>query len=83
MSTLMPYMSDQEVKHALNDYDNFFFDRLPDWLQHELQSRSLTFNTREPTRMEKHQAYQDGIDHRLTQNTETIDDIKHKYGIKD
>ena len=72
---LIPYMTDQEIKEYLSEYDEKGFQDLPDWIQLELQARNLTFQRRDPTPQEMKETEQDAEDHRILNNERTIKDI--------
>ena len=72
---LIPHMTDQEIKEYLSEYDEEGFQDLPDWIQLELQARSLTFQRRDPTPQEMKETEQDAEEHRILNNERTIKDI--------
>lgn len=76
---LIPYMTDREIKDYLYNYDEVGFDDLPDWLQLELKSRNLTFDSRQPTPQEMKETEQDAEDHRILNNERNIKDITKQW----
>lgn len=75
------YMHDTEVLKALDEYGDYTFDQLPDWLRCELQSRGwhLKIPNRAPTKMEIIETEQDAFEHRVMNNECTITDIHNHF----
>ncbi len=73
------YMTDEELKQHLLEFDDLGFDDLPKWIQLELKARRLHFECRSPTELEMWETNKDAREHRITNKELTIDDYLDKY----
>ena len=73
------FMTDEEVRTALREYDEVGFEDLPEWLQTELKARKLSFGPRKPTPMEMEETKDDALMHRILNKEETLDDLFNFY----
>ena len=73
------YMTNEELKQYLSEFDDSGFDDLPEWIQIELQARRLSFERREPTELEKWETVKDAREHRIMNKELTIKDYLDKY----
>ena len=71
------YITDEELAIVLWDYDDLTYDKLPSWIQSELQARRMV--ARPPTTQEISEAEDDAKYHRLTHNERNVQDFKDKY----
>ncbi len=78
------YMEDEEVREALREYDDYGFEALPDWLQHELIARDLPHERRMPTEFEQWETVSDAREHRIVNKELTVKDyLDHYTGKRD
>ena len=63
----------------LGDYDEYFYPSLPEWIKNELQMRDLYFETRNPTTWEMKETEIDALEHRISLNELTSNDLIELY----